>query len=136
LSTSYPLINKVTWGTGGTLVAVDQVSGALGLSAAVVPARAPVEVYDGAGDLHLIYGPGADRVRVTITGSGRGVPSLTGQTLGALVTVIYWPNGTTTTLTLVSAGTIERTTDLAGAVTGWKWEGVGLVTAGADPLGR
>lgn len=133
---SYPLVSRVVWGTGETAVAVDQVSGGLGLSAAVEPARAPAQVWDGAGDLHLVTGPGADRVRVTISGAGRTVPSLAGQSLAALVTVIFWPNGTTTTLSLTTQGIQARGTDMHEHVTTWEIEGVGVVTAGTDPLGR
>lgn len=133
---SYPRVHTVTFGTGGTAVAVDRVSGGLGLSAAIEPARAPSEVYDGAGDLHLVYGPGSTRVRVRISGTGRTVPSLAGQTLGALVTTIGWPDGTSTVLSLTTRGVQSRETDLSGAVTAWTLEGVGTVTSGADPLGR
>lgn len=136
MSSAYPRVHGVTFGSGGGAVEVDRVSGGLGLSASVEPARAPAEVYDGAGDLHLVYGPGANRVRVQIRGSGRTVPSLTGQTLSALTTVVAWPNGTTTTFSLVTRGVQVRETDLDGAVTSWTLEGVGTVTAGADPLGR
>lgn len=136
MSTAYPLVSRVVFGAGETAVEVDRLSGGLGLSAKVDPARMPVEVYDGFGDLQLISGPGADRVRVSIAGAGRAVPSLAGLSLGSLATVIYWPNGTTTSLTLTTAGIATRGTDLSGAVTDWRLEGVGLVTRGADPLGR
>ena len=136
MSSQYPLVNRITFGAGGSLVEVDRVSAGMGLNLTCAPARMPGKVYDGNGNLQLVSGPGADRVRVQIRGTGRTVPSLAGQNLAALVTVIYWGSGSTTTLNLCTLGIESRESDLPGATTQWTLEGVGTVTAGLDPLGR
>lgn len=136
MSTAWPLVYRVVFGSGGSAVEVDRVSGGLGLSVAVEPARSPKERWDGAGARMLISGPGAAQVQVTVTGSGRTVPSLAGLSLTALPAVIYWSNGTSTSVTLTTAGIASRSSDLHRHESGWTLVGTGLVTAGADPLGR
>jgi hypothetical protein len=132
------LVNRVTFDpAGASPVVVSEVEAILGLSAAVQRAREPAQVYDGDGDLHLVTGPGPDRVAITLSATGRRVPDLSALTLpGTLVVLVEWPDRTTTTLSLVTQGVRSRSTDMHGHSTGWSLEGVGLVTAGADPLGR
>jgi hypothetical protein len=125
------LVNRVEIGVAPNLVIVDLMQALGGLSVEIEPLRAPRERYLADGARILLTGPGASQRRVTVSGSGRWTPDLSALTLpGTHNLKVYWPNGTTTTLSVLTAGVARQAMDMASGTTAWSLVGTGVKTAG------
>lgn len=132
------LVNKILIGASPDTVQIDEEHGIGGLKIEYDRARQPKKRYLGNGDLLLLFGPGRDRRKVTITGTawpGFWPPDLSGLGLPATVPlVIAWPHGESTALSVLTAGVEQLSSDQIKGPVSWRLEGVGPVTAGIDPV--
>jgi hypothetical protein len=127
------LTARVEIGTGEDAVVLGlmEVSGG-DCAVEVVPLRAPFRRQMADGSVALIYGPGADQRVVTVSGTGRRAPDLSGLDLDPVELRVYWPDGTFTVLSVRTAGIEQRRTALSVGTTGWTLVGVGTVTSGVE----
>jgi hypothetical protein len=133
------LVSRVDLIQGATQVALDLPQVAGGYRVEFGRSRQPVRERDGEGAEILVYGLGANRRRLTISGTTgplRLPPNLAALDLSAdVLAAITWADGTTATALLGRTTGIEGVTaDLIGGASSWSLSVEGLVTFGPDPV--
>jgi hypothetical protein len=122
-------------GTEPVVLSAEQVAG--GYRVSIDRARQPLEAWDGAGDLHLVQGPGHAVRVLTITATTWGyaaAPDLAALELQEVDAVVYWAvesAETTTVRGVLRAGRLE--VDQLDGGASWTVTVAGTVTDGRDP---